>query len=425
MSTSKEFDVFLCHNSQDKAEVEKIREQLKKREIYAWLDKYDFEPFRPWQDQLQEIIPKIKAVGVFIGSSGVGPWANIEMKEFLVEFVNRKIRMGLVILPGCSDDSLEAVPRFMNSFHRVDFRHSDPDPIEQLIWGITGSKPSFKSKRTALTIQKEQRTVQYFREKLGNDIDLDMILVHGGNFLMGSPETEEERDDESQHPVIVKSFFLGRYPVTQEQWRIVAETYDQVNIELKSDPSYFKGAKLPVEQVAWYEAQEYCDRLAQKTKRPYRLPTEAEWEYGCRAGTTTPFYFGNTISTELANYDGNYIYANGVKGEHRNETTPVDHSKIANAWGLCDMHGNVSEWCQDYWHDKYEGAPEDGSVWLTLTDNSETFRRVWRGGSWFSDPLHCRSAYRFSYNLDYRNYALGFRVSCSAPATLQPPTDQS
>ena len=264
-----------------------------------------------------------------------------------------------------------------------------------------------------LTIQKEQKTAQYFREKLGNEIELDMILVHGGNFLMGSPDTEEGRsDDESpQHSVTVKSFFLGRYPVTQAQWRIVAETYDRVNIELKPNPSNFEGDKRPVEQVSWYEAQEFCDRLTQKTKHPYRLPTEAEWEYACRAGTTTPFYFGNTISTELANYDGNFTYANGVKGEYRQETTPVDHFDIANAWGLCDMHGNVFEWCQDYWHNNYENAPEDGSAWLT--DNSDAFR-VRRGGSWIFDPSYCRSAFRGSYNPDDRNGNLGFRVSCSA-----------
>ena len=273
-----------------------------------------------------------------------------------------------------------------------------------------------------LTIQKEQRTAQYFREKLGNAIELDMILVRGGDFLMGSPETEDERrENEKQHPVTVKSFFLGRYPVTQEQWRIVAETYDLVNIKLKPDPSNFKEAKRPVEKVSWYEAQEYCDRLAKKTKRPYRLPTEAEWEYACRAGTTTPFYFGNTISTELANYNGNYTYANGVKGEYRKETTPVDHFDIANAWGLCDMHGNVYEWCQDHWHDNYEDVPEDGSAWLT--DNSDA-SRVYRGGSWVYFPRGCRSAYRLNYLPDYRYYYLGFRVSCSAPATLQHPTDQ-
>ncbi len=275
-----------------------------------------------------------------------------------------------------------------------------------------------------LILQKEQRTAQYFREKLGNAIELDMILVHGGNFLMGSPETEEERSDHEspQHPVTIKSFFLGRYPVTQEQWRIVAETYDRVNIDLKPDPSTFKGPKCPVEQVSWYEAKEYCDRLAKKTKRPYRLPTEAEWEYACRAGTTTPFYFGNTISTELANYDGNYTYANGVKGEYRNETTPVDYFDVANAWGLCDMHGNVWEWCQDHWHDNYEGAPEDGSAWLTEDSNAP---RIRRGGAWFFNPKLCRSAYRFTLNSNDRDDNLGFRVSCSAPATLQRPTDQS
>ncbi|WP_051470149.1 toll/interleukin-1 receptor domain-containing protein [Fischerella sp. PCC 9605] len=136
-----EHNVFLCHNSKEKAEVARIREQLKQREILAWLDKYDFEPFRPWQDQLEEIIPQIKAVAVFIGSSGVGPWANIEMREFLVEFAHRKLRMGLVILPGCPDELIEKVPRFMRSFHWVDFRQQDPDPMNQLIWGITGRKP--------------------------------------------------------------------------------------------------------------------------------------------------------------------------------------------------------------------------------------------------------------------------------------------
>ena len=275
----------------------------------------------------------------------------------------------------------------------------------------------------ALILQKEQKTAQYFREKLGNAIALHMILVHGGNFWMGSLETEESRKDAEspQHLVTVKSFFLGRYPVTQEQWRIVAETYDRVNIELKPDPSSFKEGKRPVEQVSWYEAQEFCDRLAKKTKRPYRLPTEAEWEYACRAGTTTPFYFGNTISTELANYDRNFTYANGVKGEYRKETTPVDHFNIANAWGLCDMHGNVSEWCQDHWH-SYYGAFVEGNAWVT--DNLDS-PRINRGGSWINAPRYCRSAYRLNNNPDVRYDNLGFRVSCSAPATLQHLTDQS
>ncbi|MEG4064963.1 TIR domain-containing protein [Microcoleus sp. SVA1_A1] len=142
MLSPEQFDVFLCHNSQEKAEVEKIRDQLKQQDIYAWLDKYDFEPFRPWQVQLEEIIPQIKAAAIFIGSSGVGPWANIEMREFLNEFAERKIRMGLVILPNCPQKLIEDVPRFMRSFHWVDFRQSKPDPIDQLVWGITGKNPS-------------------------------------------------------------------------------------------------------------------------------------------------------------------------------------------------------------------------------------------------------------------------------------------
>ncbi|RAM53497.1 MAG: transcriptional regulator [Hapalosiphonaceae cyanobacterium JJU2] len=137
----EQFDVFLCHNSQEKTQVEEIRTQLLQKGIYAWLDKYDFEPFRPWQDQLEEIIPQIKAAAVFIGSSSVGPWADIEMREFLVEFAQRKLRMGLVILPGCPDHLINKVPRFMRSFQWVDFRQQNPDPMERLIWGITGIKP--------------------------------------------------------------------------------------------------------------------------------------------------------------------------------------------------------------------------------------------------------------------------------------------
>lgn len=141
MAEPENFDVFLCHNSKEKEQVEKIREQLREKKILAWLDKYDFEPFRPWQEQLEEIIPQIKAAAVFIGSSGIGPWANIEMREFLVEFARREIPMGLVILPGCPQELIDTVPRFMKSFHWVDFRQQDPDPMKQLIWGITGSKP--------------------------------------------------------------------------------------------------------------------------------------------------------------------------------------------------------------------------------------------------------------------------------------------
>ena len=152
-----QYHVFLCHNTKEKEQVEKIREQLGQYKIYGWLDKYDFEPFRPWKEQLYEIIPRIEVVAVFLGSSGVGPWAEVEMESFFNEFVKRRIRMGLVILPGCPDELIDTVPLFIKDFHRVDFRHSNPDPMEQLIWGITGVKPNCESSRdTASQTQSRQ-----------------------------------------------------------------------------------------------------------------------------------------------------------------------------------------------------------------------------------------------------------------------------
>ena len=157
--------------------------------------------------------------------------------------------------------------------------------------------------------------------------------------------------------------------------------------------------------------------IASLTHRPlYRLPTEAEWEYACRAGTTTPFHFGNAISTDVANYNGSYTYGDGSKGENRGKTTPVDQLDNANAYGLSDMHGNVWEWCQDHWHDSYEGAPMDGSAWSTDDENAA---RVLRGGSWFINPGGCRSASRVSDTPDARYSDFGFRVSCVAPRALQ------
>ncbi len=270
---------------------------------------------------------------------------------------------------------------------------------------------------TELTLQAETKQVRYFTESLAGDIDLDMILVEGGEFTMGSPEDEPARDDDEgpQHLVTVPSFFMGRYPVTQAQWRFVA-ALPKVEHELELDPSRFKGDTLPVERVSWYDAVEFCARLSIHTGRTYRLPSEAEWEYACRAGTTTPFHFGQIITTELANYDGNHTYNNSPEGEYRETTTPVDHFEFANAWGLSDMHGNVWEWCQDHWHSNYEGAPTDGSTWLS---DDEDANRVIRGGSWVNNPRFCRSATR-DYGINPRGTDLniGFRIVCSSPRAL-------
>ncbi|MEH1853767.1 MAG: formylglycine-generating enzyme family protein [Nostoc sp.] len=273
-------------------------------------------------------------------------------------------------------------------------------------------------------IERYRRTKLHFVEDLGNGITLEMVLIKGDIFTMGAPETEEgsSNDERPQHQVTVPTFFMGKYPVTQAQWQAVA-ALPQVNSKLDADPSEFKGANRPVEQVSWYDAVEFCDRLAAHTKRQYRLPSEAEWEYACRAGTTSPFHFGETITSELANYDANYTYGAGEKGTYRQETTVVGSFGVANVFGLYDMHGNVWEWCLDDWHNNYEGAPIDGSAWLDENDNisQKQGSAVLRGGSWFSNPKVCRSASRVNDFRAERGYilnAVGFRVVCAAGRIL-------
>jgi formylglycine-generating enzyme required for sulfatase activity len=213
--------------------------------------------------------------------------------------------------------------------------------------------------------------------------------------------------------VSVPEFCLGRYPVTQAQWRVVAG-YEQIEQKLDPDPSRFKGDNRPVEQVSWDDAQEFCRRLSVKSGREYRLPSEAEWEYACRAGTTTPFFFGETLTPELANYNCSYTYGGrGVTGKWQQETKPVGYYEVANTWGLSDMHGNVWEWCEDDWHNSYEGAPTDGSAWLNIKNENSTKAR--RGGSWGTGPWDCRSVCRYLASRGNRGLNSGFRVACAAP----------
>ncbi len=255
-----------------------------------------------------------------------------------------------------------------------------------------------------------------YTEKLGEDIGLDMMSIPGGTFLMGSPDDEPEREnyESPQHEVTVSPFFLGRYTITQAQWRIVA-SYPQIDRELDPDPARFKGDNRPVERVDWDDATEFCQRLSAKTGKVYRLPSEAEWEYACRAGTTTPFHFGDWPSVALMNYNGNLAYNGSPRGEYRRQTIEVG-SFPSNSFGLYDMHGNVYEWCEDDWHESYEGAPTDGSAWLK--ENHAENNRLLRGGSWNFMPGFCRSAYRVINSCGFRSYDIGFRVVCVFPSAL-------
>jgi len=261
-------------------------------------------------------------------------------------------------------------------------------------------------------ISRRRGKAQYFVEplELGENMALEMVLIPSGRFIMGAPKQEEgsEKNERPQHEVSIQQFFLGKYPITQAQYLAI----------MGENPSRFKdepdSPNHPVENVLWEDAVEFCRRLSKRTGKEYRLPSEAEWEYACRSGTTTPFHFGETLDTQVANYDASRTYGRGKEGEYRGKTTPVGSFKVANAFGLFDMHGNVYEWCADTWHSDYEGAPEDGSAWIEHNETSHLLR----GGSWYVDPDDCRSAYRNFNDADGRSDGIGFRVACLARGLL-------
>ena len=248
----------------------------------------------------------------------------------------------------------------------------------------------------SIQIQRSQKEAKQFVHDLGNGIKLEMVEIPAGRFLMGAVPNEANASSAEypQHSVNIPSFFMSKYQITQSQYKQVMGT----------NPSIFKGdLLLPVEHVNWEEAKAFCAKLG----HPYRLPSEAEWEYACRAGSIKPFYFGDTISPSMVNYNGDLPYAGASKGERRAKTTRVG-SFAANRFGLFDMHGNVWEWCEDDWQNNYNGVPVDGSAWKT---SGNTEFHVLRGGSWHYDAYHCRSASRYKYDLGDGH--VGFRVASS------------
>ncbi len=303
-------------------------------------------------------------------------------------------------------------PPLVQQGYRVE-RLAQPDKQPNVINAPTPSKsPTFefeviKVDSNGNVIQREQRKAEYRREDLGQGVTLDMVMIPGGTFQMGSAPDKGDADERPQHKVAVKPFLMGKYPVTQEQWRIVS-TFPKLEHDLLSAPSNFAGDNRPVDQVSWDDAEEFCKRLSKHTKREYRLPSEAEWEYACRAGTTTAFHFGEKLTPILAQCISNLCMA--LLSAYSGQTAPVG-SFSANAFGLYDMHGNVREWCLDHWHSNYEGAPTDGSAWLSATENA-----AWllRGGSWGDNPDVCRSANRGRRARYVRNIFFGFRVVCAS-----------
>jgi formylglycine-generating enzyme required for sulfatase activity len=333
-----------------------------------------------------------------VGKAGVGPWQRREISAFLREFVE----LGTPVIPVllANSPAQPQLPILLKNMTYVDFRRQESSPFESLLWGITGRR-SASPLPQGLPVSSAS---QSFREDLGKGVTLDMVKIPGGTFLMGSPKSEEgHRDSESpQHSVTIAPFYMGKFAVTQAQYQAV----------MGDNPANFKGDQRPVERVSWHDAIAFCQKLSEKTGNHYRLPSEAEWEYACRAGTTTPFYFGETITSDLVNFNGGFTYGAASKGICRGTTTEVG-SFPPNEFGLYDMHGNVWEWCADRWHGNYKGAPIDGNAWM---DGDSNYRLL-RGGSWYFNPADCRSAIRNFDSPDSRDLNLGFRVVCSSART--------
>ncbi|WP_375329462.1 SUMF1/EgtB/PvdO family nonheme iron enzyme [Microcystis sp. BLCC-F210] len=453
-----EIQIFLAHASEDKPAVLALHERLKQAGYKPWLDKKDLIPGQNWRS----VIPKAIADSqLFI--------ACLSQRSIAKQgFVQREFKMALNQYADRPPNSIYLIPLRLDECDIPDLRQEEyglnlrdlhwldyweEDGFEQLERAITYQfklEPEEPKQPVIVTpplsvfnfeivgvnakgeqIRKESKQSQYFREDLGKGITLEMVAIPGGTFLMGTEDEEIERlvkkfnwegfrRERPQHEVTVPPFFMGKYPITQAQWKAIASRTDlKVEKDLNLNLAHFKDRpdsdRRPVEQVNWYDAVEFCARLSKLTGREYRLPSEAEWEYACRAGTTTPFYFGETITGELANYRSSETYADEYKGEYRQQTTPVGQFP-PNAFGLYDMHGNVWEWCADTWHDNYDGAPTNGSAWI---ENGDDNFSPPRGGCWYGDPLFCRSAFRdFNLRRDVDDDNVGFRVVCGAGRTL-------
>jgi formylglycine-generating enzyme required for sulfatase activity len=257
-----------------------------------------------------------------------------------------------------------------------------------------------RNKQSSQMIDSPKINVRHFMEDIGDGLRLSMIEIPRGDFLMGSVDADSTKPI---HSVLVPRFYMGQALITQIQWQSL----------MGGNPSHFKGdEKLPVENVSWLDSMEFCRKLSQKTGRIYRLPSEAEWEYACRAGSTERFAFGSVLNLRLANYKSKYSY------HHYSGRTTLAGSSPANAFGLYDMHGNLWEWCLDEWADNYNDAPVDGSARGDANLQDGDKEHVIRGGSCISLATHCRSASRTHASASYWKHCLGFRVVAVSASTL-------
>ncbi len=382
-----EFDVFLSYNNKDSSQVKVIFDELKRRNLRPWLDEKNIYAGGRFQEYIQRAVLQTKLAGVIIiGTHGLGKWQKLEADTFISQHVERKINVIPILLPGVDEIPNDLL--LLKQFSQVSFNNiNDRNAFDKLEQGITASEPS-PGEKIGSKFRHKVVQVQYsdFIEDLGNDIKLEMVFVPSGKFMMGSPEGEGKKNEKPQHEVTVRPFYMSKYPITEEQYqKIMDKNY-----------FYFNPSKKPARRVSWNDAIEFCNILSEILGRRYFLPSEAEWEYACRAGTNTSYYFGETITHRQANF-----------GKNVGQPTSVGQYS-PNAFGLYDMHGNVWEWCQDNWHKNYIGAPNNSNAWIS----GESNKKVRRGGSWDSYPNNSYSAYRSHSPCDDCYSNVGFRVVC-------------
>jgi eukaryotic-like serine/threonine-protein kinase len=245
-------------------------------------------------------------------------------------------------------------------------------------------------------IDRQIGAAECLTESLSEGITLDLVSIPGGTFMMG--DRRHHQDEQPIHQVTLPPFYMGKYPITQAQYRSIMGEHMGVG----------GGANYPIEHINWDDALEFCSKLSHQTGQQYSLPSEAQWEYACRATTTTAFHFGDIITPDLVNYNGDYPYQGAPTGENRAQATPVG-SFPPNTFGLYDMHGNVWEWCLDEYQPNYLGAPTDGSA-LVSTTSAGDLKRVMRGGAWDYVAKGCRSSVRCSLAPTIRMAGCGLRV---------------
>jgi formylglycine-generating enzyme required for sulfatase activity len=411
-------DVFICYSRTDATIAERVAGQLRAQGWSVFLDVQTHVGKR-WHKEIEKELHAAKAVVVLWSVKSRDSDFVLEEAEYgkrkellfpaFIEQVEYPYGFGRIqtanLIGWMGDRDHPGLTQLLTSLRlhlKVD--ETPPAPIDL-------ARPLVVQPNAAHALVTQASPSQTFRHKLkiGGE-GPQMVVIPSGRFLMGSPPEEPERSEAEgpQHEVQIKApFAMGVYAVTFDE-------YDQfcsaANKPKPSDEKWGRG-KHPVIKVSWNDAQTYCKWLTKQSDRVYRLPSEAEWEYACRAGTITPFHFGESSSTDQANCNGNYPSNRSTKGIPRKRTVPVG-SFAPNAFGLYDMHGNVSEWCWDEWDNNYHGAPTDGSCWEKRQD---ALARVLRGGSWFSVAAFARSAARDCYDPDVRSYSFGFRVLCESP----------